>query len=333
MRIDQIWKELEEDSTFFYGLLLKRYAGSILPDIYVALKGPEKFRCLAASLNTDVKVDIERFSNLTGARIELIPDPENPYKKMLILVLLDFRYKDIFSVLCEDLIVNVGFITTESGLVKELINRFERWESLFGRAGLQGLSALEQRGLFGEMILLKKLLGRTSNYIHVLNAWVGCEGALRDFHMSTWGIEVKTTLGNNHQRIHISSERQLDPSNLEDLFLFHVSLEIIQNSGESLNSLVRTIRQTLESDFRALNKFNAKLAEGNYFDHHQDLYDEIGYAVREETFYKVFKNFPRIEEKDIRAGVGEIRYSIIVSDMSEYQRTESEIFQILKLNE
>jgi hypothetical protein len=49
-KIDTIWEELENDNSLHSGILLKRYSGSVLPDVYVALRSPERLRCLAAHI-------------------------------------------------------------------------------------------------------------------------------------------------------------------------------------------------------------------------------------------------------------------------------------------
>ena len=89
-----------------------------------------------------------------------------------------------------------------------------------------------------------------------------------------WGVEVKTTSGNNHQKVHISSERQLDIANIETLLLYHISLEVRQNSGETLNQIVQSLIDLLSSDFTSLNRFRNKLLEAGYFDQHISLYDD-----------------------------------------------------------
>jgi hypothetical protein len=44
----------------------------------------------------------------------------------------------------------------------------------------------------------------------------------------------------------------------------------------------------------------------------------------------VRNQFPRIEESDIRNGVGDVKYSIIVSQCNEYQISEEDVFNNLK---
>lgn len=332
MKINHIWEELENDKSFSHGLLLRRYSGSVLPDVFIALKSPEKFRCIAAAITSSFKINLTSFSNLRDINVELISDDKKQEKNILLFKLLNNQHRDIFSVLCEDLIASISTVTNETQLVKELLNRFEKWKSLFDRAAAQGLSAEEQRGLFGELFFLRKFLQSNNDFIAVISSWVGSEKQIRDFQSGTWSVEVKTTHGNNHQKVHISSERQLDISNLENLFLYHLSLEIRQQSGETLNKIVDSVSKILVSDFTLFNRFKSKLLEAGYFDQHRHLYEHTGYFIRQDVFYKVENEFPRIEEKDIRNGVGDVKYSIIVSQCSDFIRTEQQIFQILILS-
>jgi Putative PD-(D/E)XK family member, (DUF4420) len=181
--------------------------------------------------------------------------------------------------------------------------------------------------------LLRKYLQNNPDFLHVINSWVGSERQVRDFQAGTWSVEVKTSYGNNHQKAHISNERQLDPSNLENLFLYHLSLETRHQSGETLNQIVESISNALSQDSLALNRFKNKLLEGGYFGQHKHLYETAGYFIRQENFYKVENNFPRIEEKDIRPGVGDIKYSIILSRCSDFIISEQLVFQALASHE
>jgi hypothetical protein len=232
-------------------------------------------------------------------------------------------------VLCEDLIASIASETNEKKVIKEVLNRFEKWKSLFNKISLQGLTAEEQRGLFGELYFLRKFLRVNNDFLSVVNNWIGTEKQVRDFQSSTWAVEVKTTHGNNHQKVHISSERQLDISNLDSLFLYHISLEQLQNTEETLNDIVDSVAEILKLETIVLNKFKSKLYEVGYFDLQRNRYENIGYRIRQDIFYKVENDFPRIEENDIRSGVGDVKYSIILSQCTPFVIDESEVFNIL----
>lgn len=326
-----MWDELGNDTSFAKGLLLRRYSGSVLPDVFVALQQPEKLLCIASSISENIEVNTSQFDNLQEVQIDLFPDPNQKGKNTLLFKLTNNQHKDIFSVLCEDLIASITTDTNEKQLVKTILNRFEKWKSLFTKIVSQGLLPEEQRGLFGELYFLRKFLQINNNYQLVLNTWVGTTGEVRDFQMNNWALEVKTTPGNNHQKIQISSERQLDTTHIDKLFLYHLSLEKVQESGESLNQIITSICTILDVDAIALNRFKSKLYEAGYFEQHQDLYKTTGYFIRKNIFYFVENEFPRIQENEIRSGVGDVKYSIIVSQCESFIQTEQSVFQTLTI--
>jgi len=326
MKIKQIWDELANDKSLISGLLFRRYSGAVKPDVYVALQHPEKFLCVYVAINKTTEVNISNFSNLQEIQVDLFASPNEVDKNILIFKLLNFEHKDIFAVLCEDLIASISEETNEKRIIREVLNRFEKWKSLFNKIGLQGLKPEEQRGLFGELYFLRKFLRTTNNFLPIVNTWTGTEKQIRDFQSGSWAVEVKTTHGNNHQKVQISSERQLDTTNLENLFLYHISLEQQQNSGETLNDIVDSVIEILREEMIALNKFKSKIYEVGYFDLQRNLYETVGYQIRQDEFYKVEKDFPRIEENDLRIGVGDVKYSIILSQCAPFSIGESEVF-------
>lgn len=330
MRIEQIWGELEDDSSGTIGYYFRRYSGVIQPDLFVALKMPEKIRCIAARVSNSIHIDLFQFSSLRDIQAEVVSDPENNDQNILLFELLNSVHSDVFSTLCEDLMLNIGNPADQNVLVKNLLNRFFKWKSLFEKINTQGLTREEQHGLFAELYLLRKMLNaQISSAANIVRCWVGPDKQIKDFQIGNMAIEVKCTTGNNHQRIHINGERQLDPSNLRRLFLYHLSAETRQNGGESLGSIINSIKTEFESDSMTYTQFNSKLMEAGYFDHHANLYEQTRYFTRTESYYNVLGNFPRIEEHDLRPGVGDVKYSIITSQCSEFLLTEIEVFNEL----
>lgn len=331
MKIKQIWDELENDKSLTKGLLIRRFSGSVLPDVFVALQQPEKLYCIAVSISKSIEINVASFANLQEISVDVLEGNLHPNKNTLVFKLVNVLHKDIFAVLCEDLITNIATENDEKGLIKTLLNRFEKWKSLFTKLAQQGLTPEQQRGLFGELYFLRKYLAIQPNFSQAINAWVGTSKEVRDFQYNNWALEVKTTVGNNHQKVHISSERQLDNSHLQDLFLYHISLEQAQESGETLNQIISSINAVLETDLVNKNRFKAKLYEVGYFEQQEALYAGIGYHIRQDNFYKVENEFPRIQEGEIRSGVGDVKYSIILSQCQDYLQTEEQVFNQINL--
>ncbi len=327
MRIDKIWSELENDLSYKGGLLLRRYSKDILPGIFVGITTPNKFRCLVLKVKSIITID--ETNQLRDIKVEFRRDDNNS-DFLLSISLVNPLFTDIFSTVCEDLIHALGNVNDEKMIIAELLNRLEKWILLFDLALTEGLSDEAQRGLFGEIFFIRKWLKNDkATNSKVLVAWLGPEMGIRDFQFDNWAIEVKTTKGNNHQKVHISSERQLDTSKLNDLFLYHLSLEALQASGETLNQLVEDIRSILSSDIASLSKFNGLLLSAGYFSQHLHQYDDIGYGIRQENTYKVANQFPRIEEKDLRDGVGDVKYSIIISNCYDYKISDDLLFNTI----
>ena len=181
-------------------------------------------------------------------------------------------------------------------------------------------------------ISLEKCLGKATDFGAVIKSWQGPGKSAKDFQFNDWAVEVKTTQGKNHQKIHVSNERQLDTSSVGSLYLYHISLNVLQSSGETLNSVVEEIREILNKDFRALTQFNSRLNLGGYFSHQTQLYNGVGFTIRAENFYRIEKEFPRVEENDLRNGVGDVTYSIILSNYSDYIIAEAELFKSITYN-
>jgi len=113
MKIKHIWDELENDKSLISGLLFRRYSGAVKPDAFVALQHPEKFLCVYVAISKTTEVNISNFSNLQEIQVDLFASPNESDKNILIFKLLNFEHKDIFAVLCEDLIASIADETNE----------------------------------------------------------------------------------------------------------------------------------------------------------------------------------------------------------------------------
>lgn len=319
----EIWANIEQSNET--GLLKRLYINDSELYIYAIFQNPERHCGIALSFDKNIRIDVSPFSNLRDLQVTLTNDNSFSNNSLLVIKLLYGQSHDVFAVMCENMIQSVLSLHSEKEVVKAIINRLEKWQSLFEKLQGEGLTPSEQQGLYGELHFLQKNIAR-QDAVAALHSWVGTDREVRDFQYNDWAVEVKTTAGNNHQKINISSERQLDETLLESLFLFHLSVEAARKNGESLNAKVNTVREALQDSVSALNLFNSKLLEVGYFERHTHLYDEKCYRVRDENYYKISGNFPRMKENDIRDGVGDVKYSIILSQCNEYLVSENTVF-------
>jgi hypothetical protein len=325
----ELWEALEEEKSA--GLVKRLYSSDVPFHIYGTFQYPERYYGVAFTFSDDIHIDISSFDNLRELKVMLLANTTFANSRLLIIQLLHPSSRDIFATLCENLIQSVIKLNTEQNISRTVINQLEKWKILFEKNNSTGLTLAEQQGLYGELHFLQKFLAKSdTNPCDALHTWVGVDKAMRDFQGSTWAVEVKTTSTNNPQKVTINGERQLDETLLETLFLYHFSVEVSNGNGQTLCQKINAIREILECDTPALSLFNAKLFEASCFDKHEPFYQDRFYKVRNENFYKIENNFPRIKENELRGGVSDVKYSIILAMCDEYSVSENQLFNVIK---
>jgi hypothetical protein len=328
-RIKEIWNQLESNSSFNEGSERIRFSHDSPCDLYLGTKVPEGERFLGISISFLNGRKTDALNNLKGLRVEKVVNSSKDGYMLLNLVLTDPHFQDIFDVLINDIIESVLHLSDEKQIIKSFYNRLGKWKMLFEKYNPEGLSGECQRGLYGELHLLRTLLASNFRSLKIVQSWVGSMRAIQDFQFENSAVEVKISSGNNHQKVNISNERQLDESLVKNLFLLHFSLDVRLNSGQTLNDIVDVVRQMLINDIAGYSLFNQKLVEVGYFDVHKELYAETGYTIREREYYKIQDGFPRIKENDLPKGVGDIQYTINISSCSDFIVSESEVFKTI----
>lgn len=328
-RIMEIWSELETNK--YDGFYKQLYESNKPFHIYGTYDYSNRFYGIGFVIGNDYRIDIDHFSNLKDLKVTLTTDTSFENSRFLSIQLLDAYSKDVFSVLCENLIQSVINSPSEKKRIRTVINQLEKWKSMFDKINSEGLTTAQQQGLFGELHFLEKFFAcRDVTPIDVLHTWVGIDADLRDFQGTNWAVEVKTSAANNPQSVKINGERQLDETLLDTLFLYHCSVEVSKSNGQSLPQKIAKIRERLSHDNIALNNFNAKLFEVGYIDRQEYLYSDRCYQIRNESFYHINEDFPRIKENELRKGVGDVKYSIVLQMCNEYLVTENHVLNIIK---
>jgi hypothetical protein len=233
------------------------------------------------------------------------------------LLLTDPACADIFTALATDITQAVAASHAEPAGVAVLVERLRRWQRFLEETGPSGLSPEAQRGLYAELWLLRDHLIPTVGPTAAVLAWAGPSRSAHDFELGPIAIEVKSTVAKQHQALRIVSERQLDDTGLDALFVFHLSLAAHRDTGESLPELVDHLRR-LAGPTAASQQLDDKLIEAGYLDAQRTLYVNPGYAIREANFFHVAVDFPRIIERDLRNGVGDVHYSVSVAECRHF---------------
>lgn len=326
MIIETLWQSLETGNLPSSGLVLRRYPADFLPEISAALYLPRRYPALAVQI-----MDTSQLQNTIGQSFRDLKI--NLRETILIIELQNPALREIFAVLCDDLAQHLKYETNPTLISREVHNRLYQWSLLFEKASSPGLTREEQRGLFGELVILKMLVENTTAPLLVLNGWQGVSGGSQDFFFTDRAIEVKTTFSNQHQTVTISSASQLDESSLTFLWLAHLALEDAtgSNDAKSLNDVVAEIFALLATHAEATTHFLAKLAEVGYFEVHSSLYQQPAYQIRATQFYHVQNEFPRVRPSELRSGVDTIKYSIRLSGCQTWLTKDFLVLQNLPI--
>jgi hypothetical protein len=235
------------------------------------------------------------------------------------------NFSDVFFVLVDDLIdVTIKAQGAEAGGVA-LVQRLRRWERLLEGA-IHGLSKSAQKGLIGELVVLKTLSAEIG-VSRAVEAWFGPEAGVRDFEIESVGIEVKTTAGKGPLSVKISSERQLELIVIKQLFLWCLSIEKVA-VGMSLNSAVDELRTLIGNDVFTLELYNKKLMQVGYLEIDRNRY-QSQYAVRNEFIYQITDQFPSITSADIEDCVCDVCYRIMLDGCSSWKIEKEKLFKAL----
>jgi Putative PD-(D/E)XK family member, (DUF4420) len=329
MKVEEIWNLLEQDQQqgkSASGYLLRRVLSEVVYDVFVALAQPQRTRLVMLQVSTacmDTGMIYPTSSSFEVRRVLL--DPNDKTRVTLQLVLTNPRYSDIFTTLAQDILVHLSAFPGERQAVAAFLSRLRRWQKFLEQHGSEGLSEITQQGLYGELWFLRQMAIPRLGELFAVQGWTGPQSTQQDFQFPHCAVEVKTTVAKQHQKLTIASERQLDATGIEQLVLLHLSLDLRQGGTSTLPALVASVRTMVAHNLLAAESLEERLFEAGFLDIHAGLYEQTGYTIREANYFKVEEDFPRIIESDLRNGVGDVRYTISVTECRRFAIPESEV--------
>lgn len=331
--IKDVWRKLEKEGT--EGLVKRGLDIPSCLKTFCTYRFPEKCFGIAFSFHQGIKLDTSSIQDLSELEVSLFNDTSFPESKLLLIQLnnREVRVNDIFATICANVINSIIEVASEKEGIHIVITQMRKWKELFSKRNVQKLSAQEQQGLFGELFFLRKLLLSSIDKVTTTGFWLGPEKAPKDFQSDMWAVEVKTTAANSHSGISINGELQLDESELEQLFLFNLVVEILQQDGQTLPELIAVIRHLIDGDNRAASIFERKLMLSGYFDLDEEFYKERHYHIRKEQYFLVKDEFPRIKRDDLKMGVSEVKYCISLDLSNENMVIEEKVINSIEAYE
>lgn len=318
------WKSLKQENFIQPGYYERRIFSDSDHSLFAGISRPSNlFQLdLAVSMKNAARIADEETK---GFRLSRAQSPSEN-KIRLRLELTDISYGDLFLVVSSDILMQILKLKGEQKAVEAFRHRLDHWIRFMKVSGPDGLSRMQQIGLFGELLVLKTLFKISDQPESILISWQGPKGGNQDFVHKDCAIEVKTTEVNEPTRVNISNELQLDNYGFTHLILCHISVDERIGSGTSLPNLVDEISGMLDSHLIAL--FMDYLMEAGYHDIQRHLYADSGFIERSRNYYEITDNFPRVTPKDLRVGVSKVRYQIDLSGVYPIKDSESQLIKI-----
>jgi len=304
--ISDAWGALKQEKFTQPGVYLRRVFADASYSIFAAIERPSGLPKIYIDLNVPFKR--QSVLELRGVSLK-IEELENG-KTRIRLELSQSSYAEIYAILVEDCVLKVLSATSDSEAMERLTARILHWQKFMQLAGPAGLTAEQQQGLFGELLILKAMLNTVGEVGEVLLSWKGPSAENQDFSRKGHAIEVKTSAANDGHSVLIANERQLDDAGLNSLVLCHLLVDIRSGIGTSLPDLVAEINVLIGADLRP--SFEDQLILAGYHHEQRHLY-VTSYVERARNFYRIGKVFPRIVPSALLPGVSETRYRINLS--------------------
>jgi hypothetical protein len=329
----EIWKMLENDSIDekLNGTLRRRVFPESTFNIFLAFQSQKRQRMLHIKVS---RSNITRFRSLSqskGFEVKIVAFPDDgEHQATIELILTNFQYEDIFDTLIDDISSHIVLQHDEKSMVNSFLERLTKWQQFLDIHGSEGLSEEKQRGLYGELWCLRKYLISAIGLHGALLSWAGPYKSNHDFEFGNKAIEMKTTLSKHPQKIIISNELQLDDNGLNVLFLTHLSLREISGGGETLNEIIQYLRARCIEERGFIILLEEGLFNSGYLDAHVEKYTHKGYVERSLNIFKVEDGFPRIIERDLMNGVGDVKYTVNISECMHHQVDESTFLSTIR---
>jgi hypothetical protein len=252
-----------------------------------------------------------------------------PGGPILYIRLKDSAQLEIFETLCRDVMAAGELAENEGEALERAIGRTFRWHYLLRGGKLEVLSEEAQKGLIGEIEVLKLLIS-TLGAKPALTAWTGPSGAPKDFDLKADGIEVKARRGASQPFVKITNEFQLTDVPKRRLWLAVLAVDKVQPPhGRTLTEYVSGVSEFLERiEPSAIMDWDLHLADAGFDILHD--YSAWRWIVSPPDFYAVTEEFPRIAAP-VPLGLSAVSYALALSACTPFRTDWGTVRQ--KLNE
>ncbi len=210
--------------------------------------------------------------------------------------------------------------------IEDVLSIVGKYSVFFGKGGKCILTRAEEQGLFGELLVLEKVLSTLGD--NAIATWTGPDRNKHDFIFDhDDAIEVKTSLRQTRLEVKISNENQLSFAAGSKLFLQLLTLEVNPN-GQTLSELIKHINNDCIKTEGARQAFKTKLLEMGV--EPKLLSSNRRYVLLETHTFRVNDTFPRLTIENIKGISSRIFNLTYRLDLNGYAEEEADIYECLR---
>lgn len=328
----EIWKSINDESkaSDVRTQIARKLPSEGVFHIFLATDFSKGLRLLYIKLDSDVEVKTESLPRFRGLEISRTVTTVGAFKDQEFLKFTQSipDTDNIFESVISDIGETVRHIHNKEHLSNFLIKALNDWNLFFDKIESHILSGSEQKGLIGELYFLRDYVLQKYLPSEAILYWTGADRTNHDFQIKYIAVEVKSTSSKQHKRFSVASERQLDNTGLEHLYLAVYSLNIHANLlTYNLPSLIREIYKIIEDDPIAVFQFEIKLAKAGYMEKFANKYTN-SFSISELKIFEVKDKFPRLLKEDLPPGVGDLKYTVAVSSCISFE-IKTDILEII----
>jgi len=235
-------------------------------------------------------------------------------KTYLVVINVDNKKDEAFIVFAASIFSKLENTTSD-------IDALEAFEKVIGDFHdffkfKRALSKIEEQGLVAELLFLNNLISKYGE--QAISFWYGCEKNKRDFIVNDISVEIKSTLNQKQDIIHISNENQLSLFDLKKLYL---KLYVF-DENETGTSVTKCIHETYEmlqsAEYKKLFLMKLMLQQID------PLTYESKYIFSVEIIktYIVDDSFPKLVKECIPSNVFDVDYYINISGIKAVESAQ-----------
>lgn len=237
----------------------------------------------------------------------------------LSFALVDDKYRDMFILFCEDIIVSSSSFKDKEKAAYFICERYKEWREMLANTQGELLSPQEVKGLLGEMYFLREYLAPLYGIEPAAMSWTGPKRLAQDYIIGDTWYEIKT-ISSTRTEVSISSIEQLDCVRPGELVVLRADKTSVTNArAVNLNILYKQLMAEIPSD-QVREEFSNMLLRYGYCPRPEYEDAEFTFEIKGISRYCVSSDFPCIRRTKLPESVTEASYLLSLAALDAYRK-------------